>query len=49
MKKTKQIKLRLVREAVRALQTHELQQVEGGNDAPNRGDWTGDSKNVCCA
>jgi hypothetical protein len=48
MKKTKQIKLRLVREAVRALQTHELQQVDGGNAGPVR-DWTGDSKNVCCA
>ncbi|HEX8107257.1 MAG TPA: hypothetical protein VF516_05980 [Kofleriaceae bacterium] len=46
MKKTKQTKLRLVRDAVRALQTHELQQVEGANA---RGDWTGDSKNVCCA
>jgi natural product precursor len=49
MKKTQKTKLRLEREMVRALQTHELRQVEGGNDAPNRGDWTGDSKNVCCA
>jgi natural product precursor len=45
MKKTKQIKLQLVRDVVRALQSHELQQVEGGNA---RGQ-TGDSKNVCCA
>jgi hypothetical protein len=47
MKKTKQTKLRLVRDAVRALQSHELAQADGG---VVRGvDWTGDSKNVCCA
>lgn len=48
MKKTPKTKLRLGREAVRALQTHELKQVEGGGPAPEGG-WTGDSKNVCCA
>ena len=49
MKKTlPKTKLRLEREALRTLQTHELHQVEGGNGLPNRG-WTGDSKNECCA
>lgn len=45
MKKTKQIKLQLVRDVVRALQSHELQQVEGGNVRR----LTGDSKDACCA
>jgi natural product precursor len=45
MKKTKQIKLQLVRDVVRALQSHELQQVEGGNVRRQ----TGDSKAACCA
>ncbi len=45
MKKPPQIKLHLVREVVRALQTQELRQVEGGNRVAE----TGDSKNVCCA
>lgn len=48
MKKTQKTKLRLEREALRTLQTHELRQVGGGDGAPMP-DWTGDSKNVCCA
>lgn len=48
MKKTPKIKLNVQREVVRALQTKDLRQVEGGNDLPEQG-WTGDSKNVCCA
>ena len=46
MKKTKQIKLQLVRDVVRALQSHELQQVEGGGNGRAQ---TGNSKDVCCA
>jgi len=49
MKKTKQIKLRLVREAVRALMTHELRQVDAGGGTIGRLPQTGDSRNECCA
>jgi hypothetical protein len=45
MKKTRQIKLRLVR----ALQSQELQQVEGGGGTIGRLPQTGDSRNECCA
>ena len=45
MKKTPKTKLRLGREAVRALETHDLQQVQGGEVVRQ----TGDSKKVCCA
>jgi hypothetical protein len=40
-------KLHVQREVVRALQAHELRQVEGGNlpELP----WTSDSKRACCA
>lgn len=45
-KKTKQIKLHLACDVVRTLQSHELQQVEGGGNGRAQ---TGDSKNECCA
>jgi len=47
MKKTPKIKLRVTREVVRALQTQELREVEGGN--LRQVGWTSDSVNACCA
>jgi hypothetical protein len=47
MKKTPTTKLRVQREVVRALQTKELRQVEGGNQPELP--WTSDSKRACCA
>lgn len=53
MKKTKKTRLHVTREVLRALQSHELRQIEGGNaaslfDCPPP-PLTGDSKVVCCA
>jgi hypothetical protein len=56
MKKTKQIKLQLVRDVVRALQSQELRQVDGGGAIPVSvldicppPPITGDSRRECCA
>jgi hypothetical protein len=48
MKKTAKIKLHVRREVVRALQTKDLRQAEGGNPRQDQ-PWTSDSHNACCA
>ena len=47
-KPTRKTRLHVQREVVRALQTHELRQVEGANALPEL-PWTSDSKKACCA
>ena len=49
MKRTRQTRLHVQREVIRALQAKELREVEGGGAHPENPPWTSDSKNACCA
>ena len=48
MKKHTVKKLQISRETVRQLEENRLRMAQGQAE-PKQDDWTGDSKNVCCA